>query len=161
MRNRRWWSTLVIGTAWVLAFGMAFGQEAESIELRIELGEFYFQVDGQDRNAAIVLDAGQSYLLTFANVGTMEHEVLIGQGLLTDDGIADGYETNLLDQVEMDVVGDGWFVEVAGMIEFELEEGEQITLKVTVPEALVGIWEIGCFIPGHYEAGMKAPFEIR
>ena len=108
-----------------------------------------------------MLEAGVPYVLSFVNVGSMEHEVLIGQGLLVEDDIPDGYETNLFEGVVLDVTGDDWFVRVGGMIEFELEEGESVTLEVTVPDSRIGVWEIGCFIPGHYQAGMKAPFEIR
>lgn len=149
----------------VLAIGtlgaFAFAQDGMATELRIEMGEFYFQLEGQERNEAIVLEAGVPYVLSFVNVGSMEHEVLIGQGLLVEDDIPDGYETNLFEGVVLDVTGDDWFVRVGGMIEFELEEGESVTLEVTVPDSRIGVWEIGCFIPGHYQAGMKAPFEVR
>lgn len=149
----------------VLAIGtlgaFAFAQDGMATELRIEMGEFYFQLEGQERNEAIVLEAGVPYVVSFVNVGSMEHEVLIGQGLLVEDDIPDGYETNLFEGVVLDVTGDDWFVRVGGMIEFELEEGESVTLEVTVPDSRIGVWEIGCFIPGHYQAGMKAPFEIR
>lgn len=151
-----------VGAVTVMAlvtFGAAQGDEATA--LRIEMGEYYFQLEGQERNEAIVLEAGVPYVLSFVNVGAMEHEVLIGRGLLVEDDVPDGYETNLLEGVEMDVTGGGWYVEVGGVIEFELEAGESITLEVTIPEARVGTWEIGCFIPGHYQAGMKAPFEVR
>jgi len=142
------------------AGAMALAQDAEPMQVRIEMGEFYFQVEGQERNEAIVLQAGQPYDLLFANVGTMEHEVLIGRELLVEDGVPDGYATNLLDAVVIDVFEDDWLVRMSGMIEFEVEEGESLVFRVTVPEDLVGTWEIGCFIPGHYQAGMKAPFVI-
>src|SRR6056297_2353519 len=142
------------------AGAMALAQDAEPMQVRIEMGEFYFQVEGQERNEAIVLQAGQPYDLLFANGGTMEHEVLIGRELLVEDGVPDGYATNLLDAVVIDVFEDDWLVRMSGMIEFEVEEGESLVFRVTVPEDLVGTWEIGCFIPGHYQAGMKAPFVI-
>jgi len=157
---RKIWGPWLAAAAVVLAGSLALAQDAEPTQLRIEMGEFYFQVEGQEQNDAIVLQAGQPYELVFANVGTMEHEVLIGRELLVEDGVPDGYETNLLDAVVTDVYEDDWMVRMSGMIEFELEEGESITMLVTVPEDLVGTWEIGCFIPGHYQAGMKAPFVI-
>ena len=157
---RKIWGPWLAAAAVVLAGSLALAQDAEPTQLRIEMGEFYFQVEGQEQNDAIVLQAGQPYELVFANVGTMEHEVLIGRELLVEDGVPDGYETNLLDAVVTDVYEDDWMVRMSGMIEFELEEGESITMLVTVPEDLVGTWEIGCFIPGHYQAGMKASFVI-
>ena len=157
---RKIWGPWLAAAAVVLAGSLALAQDAEPMQLRIEMGEFYFQAEGQEQNEAIVLQAGQPYELVFANVGTVEHEVLIGRELLVEDGVPDGYETNLLDAVVTDVYEDDWMVRMTGMIEFELEEGESITMLVTVPEDLVGTWEIGCFIPGHYQAGMKAPFVI-
>lgn len=127
------------------------------------MGECYFQIEGQERNGAIVLEAGRPYEIVFANVGSMEHEVLIGRDVVEIDGAPDGYEANLLDAVEVDVVGDDeWEVGTSGLIEIELEleEGESVTIHVTVPAELVGTWETGCFVPGHYQVGMKAPFVI-
>lgn len=135
-------------------------QSQERIDLRIDMGEFYFQLEGQERNAPIVLQAGQPYELVFVNVGTMEHEVLIGRDVVVEDGVPDGYETNLFDGVTFDVVGEGWELKANGLIEMEFEVGTTITIHVTVPEAFLGDWEIGCFVPGHYQAGMKAPVRI-
>ena len=157
---RKIWIQLVAGASILLAGSLALAQDAEPTQVRVEMAAFYFQVEGQAQNEAIVLQAGQPYELVFANVGTMEHEVLIGREVIVEDGVPDGYETNLLDAVVTDVVDDDRMVRMSGVIEFELEEGESLTLRVTVPEDLVGTWEVGCFVPGHYEAGMKAPFVI-
>lgn len=157
---RTMWTQVVAVAAIALAGSLALAQDAEPMQVRIEMGEYYFQVEGQEQNEAIVLQAGQPYELVFANVGMLEHEVLIGRELLVEDGVPDGYETNLLGAVVTDVFEDDWMVRMSGMIEFELEEDESLTMLVTVPEDLVGTWEIGCFIPGHYQAGMKAPFVI-
>lgn len=154
------WTSMLAAAAIALAGSLALAQEMEPTQIRIEMGEYYFQVEGQEQNEAIVLQAGQPYELVFANVGTMEHEVLIGREVIVEEGVPDGYETNLLDAVVMDVYEDDWMVRMTGLIEFELEEGEALTMLVTVPEDLVGTWEIGCFVPGHYQAGMKAPFVI-
>ena len=159
-RARTIWASMIAAVAIALAGSLALAQEMEPTQIRIEMAEFYFQVEGQEQNEAIVLQAGQPYELVFANVGTTEHEVLIGREVVVEDGVPDGYETNLLDAVVMDVSEDDWMVRMSGLIEFELEEGEALTMLVTVPEDLVGTWEIGCFVPGHYQAGMKAPFVI-
>lgn len=151
---------MLAAAAIALAGSLALAQDEEPTQVRIEMSEYYFQVEGQEQNEAIVLQAGHPYELVFANVGTMEHEVLIGREVVVEDGVPDGYETNLLDAVVMDVFEDDWMVRMSGMIEFELEEGEELTMLVTVPGDLVGTWEIGCFVPGHYQAGMKAPFVI-
>ncbi|MDZ7802105.1 MAG: hypothetical protein U5K81_15105 [Trueperaceae bacterium] len=160
MLVRRSLGTVLVVVVMMLAGSAAFAQESERTVVRIEMGEYYFQIEGQEQNEAIVLEAGRPYEFVFANVGTMEHEVLVGRDLVMVDGAPDGYETNLLDAVDVDVVGDDWEVGTSGLIEIELEEGESVTIHVTVPSELIGTWEIACFVPGHYEAGMKAPFVI-
>jgi uncharacterized cupredoxin-like copper-binding protein len=147
---------------WVaVAAAMGHGEVTdERVVVRIEMAEFFFQVEGHERNEPIVLLAGQKYEIVFANVGMMEHEVLIGRDVVVEEGIPDGYEVNLLDAIEVDVVGEGWEVGTSGFVEVELEAGETVILHVTLPDEAIGTWEIGCFIPGHYQAGMLAPVVV-
>jgi uncharacterized cupredoxin-like copper-binding protein len=35
-----------------------------------------------------------------------------------------------------------------------VEPGGQVELTLTLPADAEGVWEMGCFIEGHYEAGM-------
>ena len=152
--------SVVLGlVAAVAAMGHAAVTD-ERVVVRIEMGEFYFQVEGQERNAPIVFLAGQRYEVVFVNVGVMEHEVLIGRDVVVEDEIPDGYEVNLLDAVEVDVVGEGWEVGTSGFVEVELEAGQTVVLHFTLPDEAIGTWEIGCFIPGHYQAGMLAPVVV-
>lgn len=161
---RRTWivgmTSVLLG--WVaVAAAMGHGEVTdERVVVRIEMGEFFFQVEGHERNEPIVLLAGQKYEIVFANVGTMEHEVLIGRDVVVEEGIPDGYEANLLDAIEVDVVGEGWEVGTSGFVEVELEPGETVVLHFTLPDEAIGTWEIGCFIPGHYQAGMLAPVVV-
>ena len=150
----------LLATALVAVASFAFAQSSERIEVVIELREFSFTVAGGEENATIVLQAGQPYSVVFQNVGMMEHEVLVGRAVLSEDGVPDGYETNLLDAVPVDVVGAEWEVGTSGFVEVELEAGESVTIHFTLPVELVGTWEIGCFIPGHYQAGMRAPIVV-
>ncbi len=152
-------SVVLGGAAFALAMGHGEVTD-ERVVVRIEMGEFYFQVEGHERNEPIVLLAGQKYEIVFANVGMMEHEVLIGRDVVLAEGMPDGYEVNLLDAIEVDVVGEGWEVGTSGFVEVELEAGETVVLHFTLPDEAIGTWEIGCFIPGHYQAGMLAPFVV-
>ena len=81
----------------VAVASIAFAQNAERIEVVIELREFNFTVADGEANAPIVFQAGQPYSVVFANLGMMEHEVLIGHTVLVEDGVPDGCATNLLD----------------------------------------------------------------
>lgn len=44
--------------------------------------------------------------------------------------------------------------------ELNVDAGGVAYLTFTVPEDYVGEWEIGCFIPRHYERGMRAKFIV-
>ncbi len=135
------------------AHGGAEGAE----KLEIELGEMFFRVEGQGEGEPIHLAAGQKYEIEFKNVGAAKHEVMIGREVHAEDGRPHGYETNLFEGVETKFEGHGWEVEATGMKEIELEPGEEVELVFTLPAGKTGEWEIGCFVPGHYEAGMKLP----
>jgi uncharacterized cupredoxin-like copper-binding protein len=47
-----------------------------------------------------------------------------------------------------------------GFLGLHLKPGEKAVLHIWIPEDKKGEWEIGCFMPGHYEAGQKAPLII-
>ena len=147
----------LLSGALVAVASFAFAQSADRIEVVIELREFNFTVAGGEANAPIVFNAGQPYSVVFSNVGMMEHEVLIGRTVVVEDGVPDGYETNLLDAIPVNIDGDDWEVGTSGFIEVELEPGESVEIHFTLPAELIGTWEIGCFVPGHYQAGMLAP----
>ncbi len=148
---------LPIGTA------AAHGDHDDAIRIRILLGEMYFQVDGQAKGEPLRLQAGQDYELVFENVGAMQHEVLFGRELVKKDGRPVGYRTNLLEDVEVEIAAvqtvDGkprqLLVEANGFEELYLDPGASVTLGFELPAAAKGRWELGCFIAGHYEGGMK------
>lgn len=147
-------------SALVAIASFALAQSSERIEVVIELHEFNFTVAGGEANAPIVLKAGQPYSVVFVNAGMMEHEVLIGRTVVVENGVPDGYETNLLDAIPVKVAGDDWEVGTSGFVEVELEPGQSVEIHFTLPVELIGTWEIGCFVPGHYQAGMLAPFIV-
>lgn len=43
----------------------------------------------------------------------------------------------------------------------EVEPGGFASVTFALPADRRGEWEIGCFVPGHYEAGMKATLVVR
>jgi uncharacterized cupredoxin-like copper-binding protein len=125
-------------------------------DIKIHLGEMYFQVheiDGEEvdaeKNAPIRIEAGERHLIRFENEGQVEHEVHFGRN---PDLEARFYQENLF--------GPGGDHAAHGWMGLHLKPGESATIHVWIPEAQKGEWEIGCFMPGHYEAGQKAPFIV-
>ncbi|RMG89561.1 MAG: hypothetical protein D6712_01450 [Chloroflexi bacterium] len=139
-------------------------EEGEAEEIEIILTEYAFTVEGGEENAPIVLHAGDTYKLEFVNEGEMMHEVLFGAGVIIEDDFAVGYEENIFEDVEAVIEGEmngaEFEVEVSGIEEIELNPGQKLEIMLTIPEELIGEWEIGCFVKGHYELGMVAPLII-
>lgn len=148
----------------VHAHGDEHGEDVH--ELRIELGEMYFQVEGLERGQALELEAGEAYTLVFDNRGQMQHEILLGREVVQEDGAPDGYRVNFFADVEVELEGRGegggeYKIEAESLHEIYLDPAGRIEVSFRVPEDLSGEWELGCFIPGHYEAGMKLPVRVR
>lgn len=111
-------------------------------ELEIELGSFYFQVSGQAKNADINLEAGKIYILSFKNADKdMGHNALFGKDPDMDNR---NYKTLMID----------------GLYGIELDGGQSGEIVFRAPKD-PGEWEMGCFVTGHYEAGMKTKIIVK
>jgi uncharacterized cupredoxin-like copper-binding protein len=136
-------------------------QVTEAIPVTINIGEMYFQVEGQDQNAAITLEAGQTYDFLLNNIGKVLHEVQFGRDPNMESGTPHDYTSFLFEGAEVVSVVDKLEVISAGLIEVKMQPGQQMHVQVTLAETSKGDWEIGCFQPGHYEAGMHAPIIVK
>lgn len=125
--------------------------------IQIDLSEMQFADPQGAKNPTFKLPAGKTVGIHVHNQGTVVHELAIGRKVKTGGG----YEQSLTELVPMDL----FFyygavkaeVEGATFGEIEVDAGVRDTwLRFTVPPELKGEWEIGCFVEGHYEAGMKA-----
>jgi uncharacterized cupredoxin-like copper-binding protein len=150
----------------LISLGFAQEEEAEAAsdvtKLVFTLNEMNFILDGQQANTPIVLEIGKSYALEFENIGKIKHEVLWGRTpIKTATGALEDYETNLFASTSAVVDSKGWEIVNAGLIEVVLEPGQTMEVIVTIPEEMKGDWEMGCFQPGHYEAGMHAAIVIQ
>ncbi len=143
----------------VLATGprlRSLAHEEAQADLVIHLGEMYFQVhevNGEEvdaeKNAPIRITASQRHLIRFENEGQVEHEVHFGRN---PDLEGRFYKENLF--------GPGGEHAAHGWMGLHLKPGESATLHIWIPETKRGEWEVGCFMPGHYEAGQHAPLII-
>jgi uncharacterized cupredoxin-like copper-binding protein len=108
------------------------------------------------------------------NDGDEPHELMIGQ----PSGGGPEWGTDLFGMMEPEAVeGDGYHMEGVGHMEgseegeeeehgmghgaeVEVEPGGQVLLRLHVPEDATGEWEMGCFLTGHYEAGMHGTLVV-
>lgn len=174
-RNRKGALFLILGAAVLLSLALvvacggsaptstpappATPREPKGLEakLTIVMGDFYFGSSEEARGGPFKVPAGKKVGLHIVNAGAIEHEIMLGRKV---EG-SHGYHESLFERVAADifVYPAGKKVEVeteAQFEELELEPGADAWVRVTFPVEARGEWEIGCFIPGHYEAGMKA-----
>lgn len=132
-------------------------QKVGQANVHIAMGEFYFQVveveDGeianrQGKNELIELPSAQELLIRFFNEGNAIHEAHFGRN--PDPETLKSYQENLF----------GGGPVGSGFIGVHLEPGQESMLHLWLPKSSQGEWEMGCFIPGHYKAGMAAPLRV-
>lgn len=148
---------------------LAHGNEHEDAhEIQISMGEMYFKVEGQAQGEPLRLEVGERYELVFVNEGAMLHEVLLGRDVVEEQGIPSGYQEHLLREIEVgmevEIEAEGASraleVEAFGLEELELDPAVSVAVSFELPADRKGSWELGCFVPGHYEAGMKLPIIV-
>ncbi len=129
----------------------------------IVMNEFSFAVGGSPPPpgyppVSATLPAGGSVLVTLRNEGHIVHEWRVGRTVLTEGG----YEDDLLAMMKPEVLsGMGYrLVETPDGLKVEVDPGAAVTLRLAVAAEASGTWEMGCFVPGHYQAGMKATLRI-
>ncbi|GHO48807.1 hypothetical protein [Ktedonospora formicarum] len=88
---------------------------------------------------------GQSYHFVVTNTGKTTHEFMI---LPKSEGSMSGMPMEDMDKMALATTGD-------------INPGETKTLDYTFPSSTVGSHpEFACYLPGHYEAGMKQSITV-
>lgn len=136
----------------------------------IDMTEFAFSVPGEQTRPIFRLPVGKTVGLHLHNEGGVMHELMIGRKPVEFEkmevegkqvAVPHGYATSLFKEHEADLFfyyGEAK-AEVGGATfeELEVEPGiRDIWIRVKFPPELAGEWELGCFVPGHYEGGMYA-----
>lgn len=150
----------VFGLVLLVSFAAALsGCGNEVVEkIEIHLSEFAFEPN------AITFPVDAEVNLVLINDGALDHEFLMGWNP------GGGYEVDLFDRDPGNVKasgGEGFHVgsdeEIAEKGYFVvLEPGASGTITFTVPENVIGEWEMGCFLDAgvHYESGMHGTVTI-
>lgn len=133
----------------------------DATEIEIRMTSFGYHIGDRDRNATLTLEPGRRYDLTLVNASQVEHEADFGRDVKTTNGSPEGYRQFLLRDVPVELVGDGWRSETAGVKGVDVEPGATVHVVFTLPTGKAGQWAIGCFEPGHYDAGMHAPIAVK
>jgi uncharacterized cupredoxin-like copper-binding protein len=126
------------------------GRPAAARVIEITMKEFTFSP------RSITVRAGETVTLKFTNVGSLEHEFMAGRAPLPSRGYTEDWLKRAVPGLANHThpgeehLGEG--------IRVSADWGNRVTL--VVPEEK-GTYEFGCFIAGHYEAGMKGSIIVR
>ncbi|MBI4361778.1 MAG: phosphate/phosphite/phosphonate ABC transporter substrate-binding protein [Euryarchaeota archaeon] len=134
----------------------------------IHLGDDYIAARDGTRGGPFRVVANRTVGFHIVNTGTKLHEVAFGRGAKyaeqTVEGkkktVPDGYNLSLFEDLPADVfIYKPEKIEVATggrLEEMEVGPGGDLWVRAVFPPEAKGEWEIGCFVPGHYEEGMRA-----
>ena len=116
--------------------------------IEVDMTDIAFSID------TLEVSAGESVEFVFANEGAVDHEALFGDPAAQAAHHAEMQGGAGHDISEMSGTDHGsGHEESAGAHEITVVPGQSIRVEHTFGEA--GALEIGCHIPGHWEAGMK------
>lgn len=133
------------------------------VVVEVDMYDFYFATPQGGKNPTIRVPAGKTIGLHIHNEGGIVHELMIGRKVKMEE-MEEGKPHGYVEMLTTTVPADVFFyygqakAEVGGALfeELEVEPGiKDVWLRLTIPVGMKGEWEIGCFVPGHYEAGMK------
>ncbi len=150
---------LILSGVAFLTMRQAFGDEFDPY-IRILMGDHFYEVKGNDRGSPLWVKAGQVFWIVLKNNGEYEHHVSWGRNLIDKGNYYDGYKENLLENVQVKIIGEKFELVANGLPDFYLDPGQEAELEMTLPAEVIGEWEMGCFRPIHYESGMHLKFIV-
>ena len=140
---------LVVATA-AVACASQPGKPAAGRMVEITMSEFGFSP------RTITVSPGETVTLKFTNVGALEHEFMAGRAPVAGRGYTEDWLKRAVPALANHThpgeehLGEG--------IRVSADWGNRVTLVVPQEK---GTYEFGCFIAGHYEAGMKGSIVVR
>ena len=117
--------------------------------IQVKMSEFAFQPN------SIRIKAGQTVQLELINDGNAEHEFMAGRTVDMHQGEANGYQKDFFDSVKATSDKIKFIKEHGHGSMIRIAAGARTTITFTAPTTVVGEWEVGCFVAGHYPSGMK------
>lgn len=109
--------------------------------VEVSMTDFAFEPDAYE------VVAGQSVKFVISNDGLVEHEFRLSNEHRIEEHMESGHEDH----------DDDGHHEADGDLFVIAQPGETVELVMTFPEDMSLYTEVACLLPGHYEAGMKAP----
>ncbi|HTK11236.1 MAG TPA: hypothetical protein VL485_28950 [Ktedonobacteraceae bacterium] len=133
---------LVLMVLFLVACGGNTGGATTSDPVSVQVNETDFKID----SAATSFLPGITYHFVVTNKGNTAHEFMI---MPRSEGSMSGMSMGDMDKMALASVSD-------------INPGETKTLDYTFPSSAAGSHpELACYLPGHYEAGMKQSVMVK
>jgi uncharacterized cupredoxin-like copper-binding protein len=142
-----------------LPITQAFGAEFDPY-IKVLMGDDFYEVKGYDKGTPLRVKAGQVFWIVLKNNGKFAHEISWGRNLIDKGNYYDGYRENLLENVQVNIIGEKFELVANDLTYFRLDPGQEAELEMTLPAEVIGEWEMGCFISPHYQNGMHLKFIV-
>ena len=142
-----------------LPITQAFGDEFNPY-IKVQMGDDFYEVKGNDKGTPLRVKAGQVFWIVLKNNGKFAHEISWGRNLIDKGNYYDGYRENLLENVQVNIIGEKFELVANDLTYFRLDPGQEAELEMTLPAEVIGEWEMGCFISPHYQNGMHLKFIV-
>ncbi len=152
-------SLLILSGMASLPITQAFGDEFNPY-IKVQMGEYFYEVKGNDKGTPLRVKAGQVFWIVLKNNGKFAHEISWGRNLIDKGNYYDGYRENLLENVQVNIIGEKFELVANDLTYFRLDPGQEAELEMTLPAEVIGEWEMGCFISPHYQNGMHLKFIV-
>jgi len=149
----------VVILAAVLSVGVTAAALAAPVQkVTLTMSEFQFAPK------TITLKLGTAVEVTLVNKGTVEHEFMLypmpSMGGMAMDMDAYGAENTYFKGIGMvELVADGKTSRPSRLERVMVAPGKTAILRFTAKKT--GMFEFGCHVPGHYEAGMKGTLTVK
>jgi uncharacterized cupredoxin-like copper-binding protein len=148
--DRRSAITAIGAAAFLLAACAGESVPADSRRIEIEMKTFAFTP------SALTLQPGEKVTLVLRNPDNVEHEFMAGREPMKDGG----FKNDLLAKLDIEPKPKADHGQAHGTgIAVMVQPGRTQTLTFVAP-AEGGVFEFACFLPGHYEGGMKGALTI-
>lgn len=156
-------ASIVAVTAGAIVLGACAGGTSgtpsdQGRRIEVEMKEFAYS------QQALTLKAGEKVTLAFKNTGSIEHEFMAGRQAMAGQGYMEDMFKGVDHHITPESSADEGMGAMGGMgadaVGVRVAPGATATLTFVVPAA-PGSYEFGCFVAGHYEAGMKGALSIQ
>ena len=158
-RHGRRTAAHAIGATVLLLAGVACSQPLSGPDPSIEILIEDFRFDPP----SVVIPADEAVTFEFVNTNEFTYDLTIGRGVVEDGGRVVGHVEDLFTSVDVRVDPRTALIDPTEQVPtatLDIPPGSTVTVELTVPSELAGVWTFGCFIGPGCEARVGLSGEL-